>query len=260
MLTAVFVTSKRTPKDFDCCWEPADVNLDLLPLALSGYVHNRRAAQQAQYMGDIFPADSPTGAMEMGFLDYFQRDKRTGDAKGIIAINLWRRANALITNERQYRITKAAIRNFEQRMAQNDAQGTQHNPRLHQLMQESIASELEILQAQVGEYEAFRSGRVTEVMIDSLQDLPDVLIRARIAAGLTQKGLATLLGLKEQQLQRYEATGYETVSFARLIEIALALGVQVHIQATLAGANALQGPETASLPGAILQPVDVAAV
>src|SRR4051794_6039183 len=108
-------------------------------------------------------------------------------------------------------------------MAQNDEQGVRSNPRLHQLVQESIAGELDILHAQVAEYEALRSGRVTEVLIDSLQDLPDVLIRARTAAGLTQKGLATLLGLKEQQIRRYEATDYQAVSFARLIEIALAL-------------------------------------
>jgi hypothetical protein len=83
-----FVTSKRTPKDFDCCWEPAGVNLDLLPPELSGYVGNRRAAQQARYMGDIFPADSPEDELAANFLGYFQRDKRTGEAKGIIAINL----------------------------------------------------------------------------------------------------------------------------------------------------------------------------
>jgi hypothetical protein len=168
-------------------------------------------------------------------------------------------ASALITNERQYRITKAAIRNFEQRLVQNDAVGAQGNPRLYQLMQESIASELELLHTQVAEYEAFQSGRVTEVNIDCLQDLPDVLIHARVTAGLTQKGLATLLGLKEQQIQRYEATGYETVSFARLIAITLALGVQMRIQARLAGADALHGPETSGLPGARRHPVDVAA-
>ena len=36
--------------------------------------------------------------------------------------------------------------------------------------------------------------------------LPDILIQARIAAGMSQTKLARELGLKPQQVQRYEAT------------------------------------------------------
>ncbi|MBM4258372.1 MAG: helix-turn-helix transcriptional regulator [Deltaproteobacteria bacterium] len=40
----------------------------------------------------------------------------------------------------------------------------------------------------------------------SLEELPKTLIQARIAGGLSQEDLATTLGLKPQQIQRYEAT------------------------------------------------------
>ena len=114
----------------------------------------------------------------------------------------------MIVNERQYHGTLAAIRRFEQALEHNTGEGKQRNPRLYEIMREDIEEEIAILCAQVAEYEAFRSGKINQVTITSLNDLSDVLIRARIAAGLTQKGLAQLMGLKEQQIQRYEARWY----------------------------------------------------
>jgi ribosome-binding protein aMBF1 (putative translation factor) len=143
----------------------------------------------------------------------------------------------MIINERQYRGTMAAIRRFEQALAQNAREGEQRNPRLYEIMKEDIGEEIETLRAQVTEYEAFRSGQVNHVTITSLNDLSDVLIRARIAAGLTQKGLAQLMGLKEQQIQRYEARWYESASFARLKEVALALGLEMRIDVTFQPRN-----------------------
>jgi transcriptional regulator with XRE-family HTH domain len=45
--------------------------------------------------------------------------------------------------------------------------------------------------------------------------------------GLTQKQLAELVGLKEQQIQRYEETEYASASFSRMQEIISALGLEV---------------------------------
>ena len=50
-----------------------------------------------------------------------------------------------------------------------------------------------------------------------------VLIGARIAKGLTQRQLAGMVGLKEQQIQRYEARDYANVDLGRVQEIARAL-------------------------------------
>jgi transcriptional regulator with XRE-family HTH domain len=53
------------------------------------------------------------------------------------------------------------------------------------------------------------------------------LIRARIARGLTQRDLAIKLGLKEQQIQRYEETDYASASLARINEVIRALDIEV---------------------------------
>ena len=56
---------------------------------------------------------------------------------------------------------------------------------------------------------------------------------ARIARGWTQRRLAEELGIAEQQVQRYEATGYSSASLARFADIAEALGVTITETVTL---------------------------
>lgn len=133
----------------------------------------------------------------------------------------------MITSERQYRITKAEAQRFEQALAHAEQQGAHLHPRLRQAMRDGLESQLEELREQLAEYEALRSGQVTVLALRSLVDLPDTLIRARIAAGLTQRELAERLGLKEQQIQRYEATRYAGTSLTRLQAVADALRVEI---------------------------------
>jgi transcriptional regulator with XRE-family HTH domain len=96
------------------------------------------------------------------------------------------------------------------------------------LMREAMESQLEDLRQQLAEYDALRTGHIQVLELDSLAQLPEAFIRARIAAGLTQKELARRLGMREQQVQRYEATRYSGVSLTRLQQVADALGVRIH--------------------------------
>lgn len=82
-----FVTAKEAPADFDACWEAAGVDAQALDPVLLDF-SNRRAAQKAAYRGELFPADTAAEPSGTRFLDYFQRDPRTGDAKGILAVDL----------------------------------------------------------------------------------------------------------------------------------------------------------------------------
>ena len=53
--------------------------------------------------------------------------------------------------------------------------------------------------------------------------LPECLAEERKKLGLTQKKLAERLGLKEQQIQRYEATQYQSASLKRIVEVVEAM-------------------------------------
>ena len=62
-------------------------------------------------------------------------------------------------------------------------------------------------------------------------------IKARIAQGLSQKDLAERLKLKEQQIQRYEATDYASASLNRIKEVVTALGIDIGEPASAAGSR-----------------------
>lgn len=135
----------------------------------------------------------------------------------------------MIKNEREYRITKAQAAKFEHALAQlsGPGAGAELHPLVQKAQRDAVQSQLDELKDELEEYESLRSGQCSVLSLDSLEDLPKALIRARIAAGLTQRQLAERLGLKEQQIQRYEATEYASADLARVNEVARALDVRV---------------------------------
>jgi transcriptional regulator with XRE-family HTH domain len=142
----------------------------------------------------------------------------------------------VITNERQYRITKSEASKFEQAIeaARGREPSPDVDPRIHHAMIESLESELAILREQLERYEALKAGKVKSRKARSLRELPIVLIEGRIAAGLTQREFAKRLGVPEQQIQRYEATLYAGVSLQRLQEVADTLGLEIEEHARYA--------------------------
>ncbi len=134
----------------------------------------------------------------------------------------------MIKNERQYRITKAQAQKFRLALTQLQAAGDIGlQPRLRQAEQDALESQWETLQAEIAEYQALLNGQQKSFSLGSFDDLPRALIKARIASGLSQRELAGRLGLKEQQIQRYEATEYASASLARVGAVIAALNVQV---------------------------------
>lgn len=135
----------------------------------------------------------------------------------------------MIKNEREYRITKAQAKEFENALAQITAAPppADLHPVLAQAEEDALRSQLEDLLEQLHEYEGLRAGQQSIIELDSFDELPRALIQARIARGLSQKELAEKLGLKEQQIQRYEATNYAAASLSRIKQVIDALGVTI---------------------------------
>ena len=135
----------------------------------------------------------------------------------------------MIKNERQYRITRAQAENFE--IAVAELESARETPGVHPVLRkaeiDALKSQLGDLKAELKEYEALRTGQQQVLELDSFGDLPRALVQARIAAGLSQQDLAAKLGIKEQQVQRYEASDYQSASLARVGEVVKALGLSV---------------------------------
>jgi HTH-type transcriptional regulator / antitoxin HigA len=135
----------------------------------------------------------------------------------------------MIENDQHYQVTKQRLAQFEASLAslQRTPCPDHVPPRLHQAMQDSVASQLADLREEVAAYEARRAAQGVPLELHALRELPDLLIQARLARGYTYADLAQRVHLTPQQLQRYEATRYHSVSFRRLLAIAQALEVDL---------------------------------
>jgi HTH-type transcriptional regulator / antitoxin HigA len=157
----------------------------------------------------------------------------------------------MITNDRQYKIVKSQIEQFQQsldELLKNTEGAPNVHPKIFEASRNAIISQLRQLTEMITEYESLKSGEVLVTQINSLTELPLALIKARIANGLTQAELAEKLGLKMQQIQRYESERYETASLKTLEKIASQLGIILHGDIQLAVAENKEALEAAKYP------------
>jgi len=84
-LDGSYVTEKPFPNDYEVCWDPRFVDPDKLD-SVFFVLDNHRQAQKQIYMGEYFPSILVEGSTGKPFLEFFQKDKATGNPKGIIRI------------------------------------------------------------------------------------------------------------------------------------------------------------------------------
>lgn len=147
----------------------------------------------------------------------------------------------MIKNEQQYLNTQTQMGKFEQALAQHESRirtDDDVHPVLRKAQQEAMRYQIRELRHELEEYDALREGRLTLLEFDSFGELPQALIQARIAAGLSQRQLAERLGLKEGQIQQYESTDYASASIQRVQEVIQVLGIKVREEVVLPAAGA----------------------
>ena len=128
----------------------------------------------------------------------------------------------MIKNERQYRITRAQAERFERSLEElqgGDEEDQDLHPLIAKAREDAIRSQLSDLRSELREYEALKAGKFDLDQLSVVSVMHTMLINARIARGMSQKDLAERIGLKEQQIQRYEATDYASVSLSRIKDI-----------------------------------------
>jgi hypothetical protein len=86
-LDGSFISSCERPRDYDGCWEVHGVQVERIDPVLTTFA-NGRVLQKAKYLGELFPSHAHADAGGRTFLAFFQTDKNTGDAKGIVALRL----------------------------------------------------------------------------------------------------------------------------------------------------------------------------
>jgi ribosome-binding protein aMBF1 (putative translation factor) len=105
----------------------------------------------------------------------------------------------MIQNERQYKITQTKLREFEDAIAELKtlpAPTTRNEQLDYQLYFNAFTSQIEEFKEEIAEYEQLKQGKTEHLDLDFLEKLPEALIKARIARGLTQEQLADRLNVK----------------------------------------------------------------
>ena len=137
----------------------------------------------------------------------------------------------MIKNDQQYQQSLDWLRRFEQSVAELDNnKNLKDEPVRWQLHRDSYQSQVDELRQEIAEYERlinWDNSQAIQIKVESLNKLSDALIKARIAAKISQKELADLLGIEEQRVMQYEDTDYQCASFGEILEVSTALGVEI---------------------------------
>lgn len=132
----------------------------------------------------------------------------------------------MIKNERQYKISKTKVEQFNSSLSSLQQKIVQSDDPFLKLEYDALQGQMLDLKRELQEYDDLKSGNIPILEFFSIEDLPTTLIKSRIALGLSQKDLAIKVNLQEQQIQRYEQTDYESASLSRLMEIFHALDLE----------------------------------
>ncbi|EDX70957.1 hypothetical protein MC7420_8208 [Coleofasciculus chthonoplastes PCC 7420] len=136
----------------------------------------------------------------------------------------------MIKNDQQYQQSLDWLRRFEQSVAELDSNDNlKAEPVRWQLHRDSYQSQVNELKEEIAEYERLincDNSQPIQIKVESLNKLPDALIKARIAAKMSQEELADLLGIEQQRVKQYEDTDYQCASFVEILEVSTALGVE----------------------------------
>mgnify|MGYP001044762537 CR=1 FL=1 len=130
----------------------------------------------------------------------------------------------MIYSDKQYGISTSELFNLKEALAATSALALEGDW-LKALEIDGLKSQITELEADIAHYDLLKSGEITFAKSFSLSALPSILIQARIAANMSQTDLAVALGVKPQQVQRYEASEYMGASLAKLIAVSEILNV-----------------------------------
>jgi HTH-type transcriptional regulator/antitoxin HipB len=137
----------------------------------------------------------------------------------------------MIKNEKQYKITKKKLQEIRELNMRMNSQGRQISVK-DQLI---LASSLHMQEEMENEIAAYEELTNSSPLLEerSIEDLPNLLIEYKIHSGLTQKEFSKKIGMKEQQLQRYEAENFKSISFKNLLKIFHAIGLKITVRGDL---------------------------
>ena len=144
----------------------------------------------------------------------------------------------MIRNDKEYRRSKEQLSELAAELQKlSERRRSAERNVVSSAVIDALRMQIEDLEREISDYEDLKEGRLLSFGADDLDSLGELLTKARIARGLTQAELGELLGMSQQQVQRYERDGWQKISLWRLAEAADALGLDLSIRARLPASN-----------------------
>jgi len=138
----------------------------------------------------------------------------------------------MIKNEKQYKITLKKLFGIIEDIDQFQSRSEQL-PAKERLSLVSLQVMQDQLKNEINAYVLLKTSASTVLTERSIDDLPNLLIEYKIRSGMTQKEFSEKIGMKEQQLQRYEAENFSSISFKNLLKILHAIGLDVTVKGNM---------------------------
>jgi HTH-type transcriptional regulator / antitoxin HigA len=140
----------------------------------------------------------------------------------------------MIRNDKEFRHSKEQLSELETELQKlSEGRQSAEPDEVASAVIDALRVQIEDLEREISEYKDLKEGRLLSFSADDLVSLGELLTKARIARGFTQAELGELLGMTQQQVQRYERDGWQKISLWRLAEAADALRLDVNIRARL---------------------------
>ena len=137
----------------------------------------------------------------------------------------------MIKDESQYEFSKEWVEKFNKTIAamERDEESKRKDFLKWDAGRGSIQCHLDQLHEEIAEYErlmAWDKSKPIEIVVENFNRLSEALIKARIAAKMSEEELAEILDIDPKRIKEYEKRKYQNASLTEILEISLALGLE----------------------------------
>jgi HTH-type transcriptional regulator/antitoxin HipB len=135
----------------------------------------------------------------------------------------------MIKNEKQYIVTKKKLSGIYEGIDRIEALKKPISA-TKKLILVSLKVMKEQMENEIHAFDLLKTSDSPLLNERSIDNLPELLIEFKIHSGMTQKEFSQKVGMKEQQIQRYEAENFNSISFKNLLKILHAIGLDIKVR------------------------------
>jgi len=137
----------------------------------------------------------------------------------------------MIKDELEYEVSKEWVEKFNKTIAamERDEESKRKDFLKWDAGRGSIQCHLDQLHEEIAEYErlmAWDKSKPIEIVVENFNKLSEALIKARMAAKMSEEELAEILDIDPERIKDYEKKKYQNASLTEILDISLALGLE----------------------------------